>query len=127
MKYRDYLNSSDWKNKKTEKNKKRRNCGICGSRDNIEIHHLNYKQLYDAKQTDLRRLCHRCHFLAHKLHKEGEIVFRTTNHHHRWGVLKAAVKRYLGLGRTNMFSRSRQTEEPPALFSLDEYDKQKHR
>ena len=102
MKYQDYLKTEDWKSKRTEKRAKKRNCGICGSNE-IDIHHLNYKNLFDVRQEDLRRMCRRCHFLAHNLMEAGKIKFRSTNHHSRWCILKAAVKRELGIVGKNMF------------------------
>ena len=104
MKYTDYLKSNDWKTKRTAKVSKKFRCGICGDTNNIHVHHLNYKHLNDVEQADLRKLCKRCHFLAHKLMKEGKIVFRSTNHHSRWGILKAAVKKELKLTKVNMFA-----------------------
>ena len=104
MEYAEYLKSDDWKSKRTDKRKRRLRCGICGSKNNIHIHHLNYKNLEDVEQIDLRRLCKECHFLAHKLMKEGKIIFRNTNHHSRWAILKAAVKKELSLSNVNMFA-----------------------
>ena len=100
--YKKYLKSEDWTAKRQLKNKRRKHCGICGAKK-VEIHHLNYKNLYDVEQKDLRRLCHRCHFLVHKLLKERKIIFRNNNHLSQWAILKAAVKKELGVSNVNMF------------------------
>ena len=102
--YQKYLKSGDWSNKRAEKRSKRLRCGICASTENIDIHHLNYRKLTDVKQSDLRRLCRRCHNLVHKLEREGKIVYRSNNHHSKWNIQKSAVKKALGITNQNMFN-----------------------
>ena len=85
---------------------KRKTCSICASTKNIDIHHLNYKNLYDVDGTDLRRLCRRCHLLTHKLFKEGKIVFKSSNHNSRFVIIKTAVKHHLGLTNINLFYKT---------------------
>lgn len=99
--YQEYLKSDHWKELRRKKWKNY--CGICGSTERIETHHLNYKNLYDVETADLRRLCHRCHFLAHDLMKQGKIRFKSTKPHGRFSTIKAAVKKELGITRKNMF------------------------
>jgi len=102
--YQKYLRSVDWKEKRAEKRSKRLRCAICASTENIHIHHLNYRNLTDVKQSDLRRLCRRCHFLIHELEKEGKIVYRSDNHHSKFTIQKSAVKKALGITNQNMFN-----------------------
>ena len=102
--YTEYLKSSDWKQKRDQKIKRKLNrCAICSSTENIDIHHLNYKNLIDVEQSDLRKLCRRCHYFAHQLLKEGKIVFNGSNHHSRFAIIKNAVKKGLGIYHKNMF------------------------
>lgn len=109
MDYKEYLKTEDWKQKRALKNSKRRRCAICGSTKNIEVHHLIYKNLFDITQTDLRKLCQRCHSLTHKLYKDGKIVFTSANHHSRFGIIKGAVKRELGISTVNMFYKANES------------------
>lgn len=102
MEYRDYLKTAHWKNLRAQKRKTR--CGICNSSKNLDTHHLSYKSLLDVSKSDLRKLCRRCHFLAHDLAKAGKIQFKNTNHHHRFVILKREVKRALGILNKNMFN-----------------------
>ena len=104
--YQKYLRSDDWQKKRAEKRSKRDRCGICASTENIDIHHLNYRNLHDVKQSDLRRLCRRCHFLGHELERQGKIVYRSNNHHSKFAIFKAAVKKELGISAKNMFNES---------------------
>lgn len=103
MAYKDYLKSEDWLTKRYLKRLKRNNCAICNSKDKLDVHHLNYRNLVDVLQSDLRVLCRRCHFLAHDLHKQGKIVFTSTNHHSRFTLIKTAVKKHLELQGKNLF------------------------
>lgn len=105
MNYQDYLKSDDWLTKKYLKKLKAQQCAICSTKDNLHVHHLNYRNLIDVEMSDLRVLCKRCHFLAHDLHKAGKFSFKNTNHHSRFALLKAAVKKELGLAKTNLFHR----------------------
>ena len=102
--YRKYLQSDDWKEKRSEKNSKRRRCAICAAKNKIDIHHLNYRNWLDVKQSDLRRLCRRCHNLVHELEKNGKIVYRSNNHHSKFTIQKTAVKKELGITNKNMFN-----------------------
>lgn len=74
---------------------KKKRCAICLSTEKLEVHHLNYKNLFNVEQSDLRVLCHRCHFLGHKLYKAGKFKFRSTNHHSRFTIFKHYVKKEL--------------------------------
>lgn len=101
MNYKVYLRSEDWKYKRKKKNPRR--CGICASEKNLDIHHLNYKNLYDVEMSDLRVLCRRCHFLCHDLYKQGKFKFTTNDHNSRWCYIKNAVKKELKITNVNMF------------------------
>lgn len=93
--YAEYLRSDHWKNLRRKKySTGNARCSICGSKDSLEVHHLNYKNLYDVTTSDLRILCHDCHFTAHKLFRKGKIKFHGTSHHSRFAIIKNAVKRF---------------------------------
>ena len=104
MEYKKYLQSKDWSNKRKLKRKRHKRCAICSSENNLHTHHINYKNLTDIEQSDLRVLCDRCHKLAHKLYKEGYYSFKSNNHHSRFTIQKSAVKKYLGITHKNMFN-----------------------
>jgi hypothetical protein len=101
--YQQYLESPHWMTLRHLKRLKARQCGICGSADRLHVHHLNYRHLVDVELSDLRVMCKRCHFLCHELHRAGKFTFTSTNHHHRWAILKSAVKKHLGIRTRNMF------------------------
>tara|TARA_B100001758_G_C17816129_1_gene306954 strand:+ start:148 stop:483 length:336 start_codon:yes stop_codon:yes gene_type:complete len=103
--YQEYLRSDDWMNKRRIKISKKKRCAICATTEEIHVHHLNYRSLHDVKQSDLRKLCRRCHFLGHKLERRGKIVYRSNNHHSKFTIFKNAVKKELGLTGKNMFNQ----------------------
>jgi 5-methylcytosine-specific restriction endonuclease McrA len=45
-------------------------CSLCGSNENLEVHHNNYDCLYHERPVDLFVLCDRCH----RLFSEAEII-----------------------------------------------------
>ena len=105
IEYKKYLKSEDWNAKRYFKRLNKNNCAICNSKENLHVHHLNYKNLIDVKMSDLRVLCKRCHFLAHKLYNEGKIKFKNNNHLSRFQILKLAVKKELGISKINLFNK----------------------
>lgn len=61
-----YLLSEHWKNLRKEKKKQNPVCEKCGTKRKLDVHHINYKNLYDILLEDLETLCHRCHKKEHK-------------------------------------------------------------
>lgn len=101
-KYQDYLKSKDWENKKKQAyGKKKKQCVICGSKENLNLHHLNYKNLVDINvigiDSDLRVFCKRCHSTAHRLIDNGVITFKNDNPRHKFVVTKNRVQLFLGI------------------------------
>jgi len=90
--YQKYLESPHWKQTRSKKRGRTRGCGICGAAESLDVHHMNYRELFDVEMSDLRVLCRTCHRFAHVLHRRGAFRFTSTDHNHRWAVLKAAVK-----------------------------------
>lgn len=60
-KYREYLQSDDWKKKRQERLWFDKKCQICGRPFDLEVHHLTYKNFPCENATDLITLCRRCH------------------------------------------------------------------
>jgi hypothetical protein len=89
--YKHYLQSDDWKEKRAAKLRKHRRCQICRSKEQLDVHHLNYRRWIDVLQSDLRVLCRRCHGIAHRLMDEGVLVYRSADHASRWEATKRAV------------------------------------
>jgi len=90
--YKEYLKSNDWKEKRARELSGKRFCGICGA-PTVDIHHLKYRSLFDVELSDLRRMCRRCHSLAHDLYCQRKIIFKNDNHQSRWVLIKSAVKK----------------------------------
>lgn len=68
---RIYLKSLHWKRLKIRfffflGQKK---CFMCGSVKRIQVHHLNYRSIYDVRLSDLQALCKRCHKKEHRKKK----------------------------------------------------------
>lgn len=45
-------------------------CTTCGSKRRLDVHHLNYRNIYDVSVEDLQVLCRRCHDAVHDTPKE---------------------------------------------------------
>jgi 5-methylcytosine-specific restriction endonuclease McrA len=68
--YREiYLKSDHWKFLREEKLKQNPNCEKCQSTICIDVHHLQYRGLYDVKISDLQTLCRKCHDVVHEKKK----------------------------------------------------------
>ena len=61
--YKKYINSPEWQEK--VKTYRKKNCDICGSKYNLHLHHLTYKNLLFETEEDFATLCKYCHQACH--------------------------------------------------------------
>lgn len=62
--YRIYLQSEQWQRiRKMILERDGDSCVVCGSRENLEIHHKNYLNVGNENLSDLTTLCSTCHAL----------------------------------------------------------------
>lgn len=91
-KYKEYLNSNEWKQLKERKSKKRqgaKKCIACNSRADLNLHHMLYRKNWnDTEPYDTCWLCKRCHGVFHK--KFGLQIDKPFNRNRQW--LKAKTK-----------------------------------
>lgn len=66
--YAEYLKSPQWRKKRRKALELHGSkCGVCGSTERLEVHHLHYRTLFrESPRDDLRVLCHDCHALHHE-------------------------------------------------------------
>lgn len=67
-KYESYIMSDEWqvrRNKRLEWDKFR--CQQCGSSQQLQVHHLTYKRVFDEDILDLITLCKICHKDEHNV------------------------------------------------------------
>jgi len=89
--YSDYLKSRNWQNKRRIKLRHEHSCGVCGSREKLQVHHLTYRtKLKNTKQRELKVLCDDCHLIAHNLIVAGELKYSK-----KFNRLKVAVMAYI--------------------------------
>lgn len=98
QKYSSYLTSNKWKNIKNslfiEFNYQPK-CFCCGSKENIQVHHKTYKNVYNECQKDLVCLCKVCHENVHSIvktaykHRNTNFPLRTCHN-----ILKVYCLRY---------------------------------
>lgn len=61
-----YLKSEHWKTLRGKKLELNPSCEICGKIGVMDVHHVNYRQLFDVQLTDLLTVCRKCHDGIHK-------------------------------------------------------------
>ena len=67
--YREiYLHSDHWETLRTEKLRITPYCENCKATSDLDIHHVNYRQLFDVQVSDLKTFCHKCHTKHHIVH-----------------------------------------------------------
>jgi hypothetical protein len=100
-KYRAYLKSRDWSHKRAKKFRRSQWCAICGSDEQLQVHHLFYRpKLNKTQQSDLRILCDRCHKIGHELiaaHKIKINLSQIRNHGECFNILRKGVLKHLGV------------------------------
>lgn len=89
MTYTEYLQTDDWKLKRTEKLKQNPACEVCKSIKTLHVHHLNYRNWFDVVLDDLMVLCQTCHFMGHDL--IGPQYKSTVKSSDRAAIIKNAV------------------------------------
>lgn len=57
----NYLNRAHWKTTRIKKLLSVNQCEICGSQDNLQVHHKTYENIFCEPLEDLEVLCCRCH------------------------------------------------------------------
>jgi len=66
--YHKYLLSDEWAAIKLDLFEFRGEiCERCNSKDNIQVHHIHYKNLYNEEPEDLLILCKDCHKEEHSI------------------------------------------------------------
>ena len=68
--YKKYLLSDEWAKLKIDLfNFRGKKCEKCGSKKQICVHHLTYKNIYKEELSDLVILCRNCHEKEHGILK----------------------------------------------------------
>lgn len=49
-------------------------CVVCGNTENLQPHHLTYRNIYHESLDDLITLCNRCHSIYHAIEKRREAI-----------------------------------------------------
>jgi 5-methylcytosine-specific restriction endonuclease McrA len=70
--YQEYLDSWLWKDKeKLILEMFNYTCQECGSKKNLQVHHLTYDSVCNENSHDVIVLCKKCHEKKHKENKNG--------------------------------------------------------
>lgn len=73
--YNDYLSSKHWKGIKERywNSKLPKNCYVCHTKENLNLHHKTYKRIGRENLLDLVYLCKEHHHQLHKEYKDMNI------------------------------------------------------
>lgn len=65
--YREvYLKSEHWSDLKARKLSESPKCSRCGAMGNLDVHHVNYRHIFNVELSDLMTLCRKCHDEHHE-------------------------------------------------------------
>ncbi len=71
--YRNYLQSNHWKETRARAlSRANYKCEKCNCTEYLQVHHLNYKHLWNEQDSDLLVLCRTCHLKIHKKYKNNK-------------------------------------------------------
>lgn len=103
-KYKKYLESNEWANKKEQiYNKRGKKCIICGSEYNLNVHHLNYETIYCEEINDFYNVivvCEKCHKKLHEmLYNMQDIKYKNENKTPLWEIRKEQYLEYMRLSQ----------------------------
>lgn len=73
--YAAYMASHEWADVKRRYRASLRpqDCGLCGTDEDLQIHHLTYERVGEEELADLVALCQPCHSMLHVLERRGDI------------------------------------------------------
>lgn len=81
MNYREYLQSDEWKEKRDRRRTIDGKCAICGSKIDLNVHHLTYENVPNEKTSDLVTLCRKHHVeIESQKNRPGSDTFCALNH-----------------------------------------------
>jgi len=64
--YKQYLKSDKWKRKRyAVLQRDGFRCVRCGSKNNLQVHHKTYRNIFNEPLSDLITLCKKCHKKQH--------------------------------------------------------------
>lgn len=73
--YADYLRSPEWAATRLRYYEAHgRTCCLCGTDEQIQLHHLTYERVGQELPDDLAGLCANCHAMVHVLERRGELA-----------------------------------------------------
>lgn len=68
--YNTYLKSEHWKKRRAGALYKANfHCQCCGETENLQVHHLSYKNIWHELDNDLKVVCRSCHMDIHNIKK----------------------------------------------------------
>lgn len=82
--YSEYLQSEHWRTKRKEIINKYGECYICGSKNELQVHHMTYNTLGYESEYDLICLCKDCHHKVHTICDEFKDVKYSTPCADKW-------------------------------------------
>lgn len=96
MGYKHYLKSLHWKEFRKDYFKRYdRVCSVCGSKNQVQLHHKTYSKLWHEEFTDVVALCKICHSIEHGHFKQ--ILKLKRKRPEMWSMAIKKAKRALKL------------------------------
>lgn len=88
--YTEYLNSDEWSaiKRKALGRDRYKKCYVCGSKHNIELHHMSYNTIGTTDLRNIRALCRNHHQEIHDFAKKYNISVRLATRKYRKIFLK---------------------------------------
>jgi hypothetical protein len=111
-KYLDYIDSSHWKQlRKSAFVKHGKFCVCCYTNQNLQMHHLIYRDFYSVTVDEVRPLCKKCHKLAHGFLKE--IAKQKLPFSEKWEICQSKIIEYLK-------TKPHKINKPKFKYKIDE-------
>ena len=83
MEYNEFLKTKKWKDFRNKNIKT--NCEICGNKEKLNLHHLDYKNLFNEYLVST--VCQKCHKKIH-FSRNGNFYSDSKRIYERWKKLK---------------------------------------
>lgn len=110
----EYLKSPEWKKLRDGFLRGKTQCERCGEQKPLDVHHCNYRNIVNVKQSDLLAVCRDCHKLIEKAKK----LKMLTNRHTRKDAMRVNEKRVEWRSNSKIKITSETTRKIPKINRL---------
>lgn len=125
--YKEYLQSKHWALLRKKYIKSNTVCASCGSKDNLQLHHVSYKNLGNEFSADFLVLCDKCHKNIHKMKDHSREFNESFSPKSYIKLSKERKKKHSGQSKAHIIGKGKNGRKYYSDYLLTKKDKQRNK